>query len=84
MYPLLWLPAFNPPTKNHAVMHSSDDQLPFFREFVLWDLEIQRRRPPPHSPRDVVMRAVAGAEPATIVSGLAYRYTPEMCADACV
>jgi hypothetical protein len=59
----------------------TNDQFAFFREVVLWDLEIERGRPLSYAARDVVVGAVAGTEPTTVFAGFADGDTAEMCAD---
>ena len=61
---------------------SSDHQPAVFREIIFRNLEIQRCRPLPHSTGDIVVRTMAGTEPAAEVTGLSYRYAAQMCADA--
>lgn len=60
----------------------SDDHLAVLAEAVLGDLEVERGGSLSYAARDVVVRAVAGAEPAAVVAGLADGDTAEMRADA--
>ena len=64
--------------------NSSNGNFTFLRKAVLRDLQIQRRRPLSRPARDVVVRAVAGAEPASEVAGFANGDAAEVGADACV
>jgi len=63
--------------------HSSNNHLLILREFILRHRQIQRRGALPRAAGDVVVRAVAGAEPAAEVAGFAYRHAAEVGADAC-
>lgn len=62
---------------------SSNNHLLILREFVLRHRQIQRRRALSRTPGDVVVRAVAGAEPAPEVARFANGDTAEVCAHAC-
>lgn len=61
----------------------TDDQLAILGEIVLGDLEVERGGTLPYSAGDVVVRTVARAEPATIVTGLADGDTTQVGADTC-
>lgn len=50
-------------------------------EAVLRNLQVQRRRAPPDTAGDIVVGAVAGAEPAAVVAGLADGDTTQVGAD---
>jgi len=60
----------------------TNDHLAFFREIVLWYLEIEWCRAFSYAAGNVVVRTVAGAEPAAEVTGLADRDTSKVSADA--
>jgi hypothetical protein len=60
-----------------------NDHLAVLGEVVLGNLEVERRRALSYAARDVVVGAVAGAEPAAEVAGLADGDTSEMGADTC-
>lgn len=59
----------------------TNHHLAFLGEVVLWDLQVERRRSLSYAARNVVVGAVAGAEPAAEVAGLANGDTSEMSAD---
>lgn len=61
----------------------TDDHLVILFEVVRGNLEVERRRSLSYAAGDVVVRAVAGAEPAAKVAGLADGDASEMGADAC-
>lgn len=63
--------------------HSSNNYLIILGEIILRHRQIQGRRPLPRSSRDVVVRAVAGAEPTSEVAGLAYGDAAKMRTYAC-
>ena len=62
---------------------SSDNHLLVIREIIRGHRQIQRRGALPRAARDVVVRAVAGAEPAAEVAGFAYGDAAEVRAYAC-
>lgn len=62
---------------------SNNDTI-LLREIILGDLQVQRRGPLPRPARDVVVGAVAGAEPASEIAGFADGDAAEVCADACL
>lgn len=64
--------------------NSTNNHLFILWKIVLRNFQIQGCRPLPRSARNVVVRAVAGAEPASEVPGFTYGHAAEMCADACV
>ncbi len=68
--------------QNGFAAHLTNNQFFFLGEVVLWDLEVQRRGPLADAAGDVVVGAVAGAKPTTVVARLADGDTAEMCADA--
>lgn len=59
----------------------TDNQLAVLGEVVLGNLEVEGSRSSPYSAGNIVVRTVAGAEPATVVTGLANGDTTKMCAD---
>ena len=59
----------------------TNDKFSFLGEVVCWNLQVQWCRTFPHTPRDVVVRSVAGTEPTTVVTGLTNGDTTQMCAD---
>lgn len=61
----------------------TDDQLAVLGELVLGDLEVEGRGAFPDAAGDVVVGAVAGAEPTAEVAGLADGDTTQMGADTC-
>ena len=65
-----------------AAARLTDDQLAVLGEVVLGDLEVEGGGAFPDAARDVVVGAVAGAEPAAVVAGLADGHTTQMGADA--
>lgn len=71
-------PASASPNKQHL----PDNQVIIIREIILWNLEVQRRRTLPYTSADVVVRAVAGTEPAAEVAGLANGNASQVGADA--
>jgi hypothetical protein len=60
----------------------TDNNRAFLGEVVCGDLEVERGRSLSYAARDVVVGAVAGAEPAAKVAGLADGDASEMGADA--
>lgn len=60
----------------------ADDKEVVTGEAVLGDLEVQRRRALARTAGDVVVRAMARAEPATVVAGFTDGDTTEVGADA--
>lgn len=60
----------------------SNNQGVFRREAVLGNFQVQGSRAFPDTAGDVVVRAVAGAEPATKVTSLANGHTTKVSADA--
>jgi hypothetical protein len=61
----------------------TDDQLALLGEVVLGDLKVEGGRAFPDAAGDVVVGAVAGAEPTAVVAGLADGDTTQVGADAC-
>lgn len=57
---------------------STDDKRILAGEAVLGHFEVQRRRALPYTPGDVVVRPVAGTEPATEIAGFTDRHTAQM------
>ena len=66
-----------------AAARLTNDKLAILGELVVGDLEVQRGRSFPDTARDIVVRTVARAEPATEVTGLADGNATQMGADAC-
>ncbi len=72
----------------HLMIGSADPELStndnglLLRERILRDFQVQWRRPFSRAPGDVVVRAVAGAKPASEIAGFANGDATEMCADA--
>lgn len=64
------------------VARLTNDKLAILGELVVGDLEVQRGRSFPDTARDIVVRTVARAEPATEVTGLADGNATQMGADA--
>lgn len=62
---------------------SPNNHLLVLREVILGHRQVQRRRALPRAPGDVVVRAVAGAEPAAEVAGFANGDAAEVCAYSC-
>ena len=60
----------------------TDDQLAVLGEVVLGDLEVEGSRSLSYPAGDVVVGTVAGAEPASVLAGLADGDTTQMCAHA--
>ena len=60
----------------------TDNQLAVVGEVVRRDLEVERGGSFPDAARDVVVGAVAGAEPSAVVAGLADGHATQVCADA--
>jgi hypothetical protein len=60
----------------------TDNQALVGRKVILGHLEVERRRTLPYTARDIVVGAVAGAEPAAEVAGLADGDTAQVRADA--
>ena len=54
----------------------TDQQIRVARELVGRDLEVERRRALADAARDVVVGAVAGAEPASIITGVGNWHAP--------
>jgi hypothetical protein len=52
----------------------TNHQRVLFRELIFRDVKIQRRGTLPHTAGNVVVGAVAGAEPSSIVTSLTDRY----------
>lgn len=59
----------------------TNNQLAVLGELVLGDFEVERSGSLSYTSGDIVVRTVARAEPATIVTSLANRHTTEMGAD---
>jgi hypothetical protein len=72
-----------PPHPLIPTLRLTDDNLAVLREVVRGDLKVERRRSLSYAARDVVVGAVAGAEPAAEVAGLADGDASEMGADTC-
>jgi hypothetical protein len=62
--------------------HLTDNHRALLGEVVRRDLQVQRRRSLSYAARNVVVRAVAWAEPASKVARLANRHTSQVRADA--
>ena len=62
---------------------SSNNHLLILREFILGHRQIQRRWALSRAPGDVVVRAVAGAEPAAEIARFPDGDAAEVCADSC-
>jgi hypothetical protein len=60
----------------------TNDHLAVLGEVVRGNLQVQRRRSLSYAARDVVVRAVARAEPASKVTSLANGHTSQVRADA--
>ncbi len=76
-------PHFSSPSiYSYTPTRLTDDELVILGEVVLRDLEVQRRRSFPDTARDVVVRAVAGAKPSTVLASLADGHATQMGADA--
>ncbi len=61
----------------------TNDQLVLLGELVLRNLEVERRGSFSDTPRDIVVGAVARAEPTAEITSLADRNTTQVCADTC-
>ena len=59
----------------------TDDHAVVAEEVVLGNLEVQRSRALPYTTRNVVVRTVARAEPATEVTGFTDGHTTKVSAD---
>ena len=59
----------------------TDDHAVVAEEVVLGNLEVQRSRTLPYTAGDIVVRTVAGAEPATKVTGFTNGDTTKVSAD---
>lgn len=59
----------------------TNNKLVLFGEVVLGDLEVERSRASPYTAGDIVVGAVAGAEPTAVVAGLADGHTTQVGAD---
>ena len=59
----------------------TDDHAVVVAEAVLGNLEVQRSRALPYTAGDIVVRTVAGAEPATKVTGFTNGDTTKVSAD---
>ena len=73
----------SPSPYSYNMFPSTNDQLVVLGELILWNLEVERRRPSPYAAGDVVVGTVAGTEPTAVVTGLANRDTTEVGADTC-
>jgi hypothetical protein len=69
------------PPQLHPTTCLTDDNLALLGEVVGRNLEVERSRSLSYAARDVVVGAVAGAEPAAKVAGLTNGDTSEMGAD---
>lgn len=69
------------PFADRSLFHLTNNQLVLLWEVVFGDLEVQRSRSFPDAARDIVVGAVAGAEPTAVVAGLADGHATQMCAD---
>lgn len=74
---LFTLPALSP----HFITHLTNNDLTVLREIVLWNLQVQRRRTLSYAARDIVVRTVARAEPASKVTSLANWHASQVRAD---
>ena len=66
------------------VLRLTDDELVVFGEVVRGDLEVERGGSLSYAAGDIVVRAVAGAEPSTVVTSLADGHASQVSADACL
>lgn len=69
-------------TLHRHILCLTNNNLALLWEVVLWDLEVERCGSLSYTARDVVVRTVAGAEPASKVAGLANGHTTQMGAHA--
>lgn len=60
--------------------HLTNNQVGFLTKVVRWNLEVQWRRSLSYASRDIIMRAVARAEPSSEVAGFSDRDASQMCA----
>lgn len=60
----------------------TNNNLALLGEIVRWDFQVERRRSLSYAARDVVVRAVARAEPASKVTRLADGHASQVRADA--
>ena len=74
-------PAALPPSTLHSIPLTNDN-LALFGEVVFRNFEVERGRSLSYAARDIVVRAMARAEPATKVAGLSNGNATEMGADA--
>lgn len=65
----------------YMMLRLTDNEGLILREVVLGNLEVQRGGALADTARDVVVRTVAGAEPAAVVAGLADGHTTQVGAD---
>lgn len=64
-----------------SLLRLTNDNLALLGEVVLGDLEVERCGSLSYAAGDVVVRSVAGAEPAAKVAGLADGHTTQVSAD---
>lgn len=72
------------PSPNPIINALTDNQSLVTAEVVLWNLEVEWCWASADTARDVVVGAVAWAEPSSEVAGLADWDTSQVCADTCV
>ena len=77
MHPLP-LPIHSPP----SITPLTNNNLTVLREIIRRNLQVERRRSLSYASRDIVVRAVARAEPASKVAGLANGHASQVRADA--
>jgi hypothetical protein len=65
------------------LLRLTNDNLALLREVVCGNLEVERGRSFSYTARDIVVRSVARAEPASKVTSLANGDTSKMGADTC-
>jgi hypothetical protein len=71
-------PSFHLPPSYYTVIRLTDDKVGLLNEVILGHLKVERRRALPDTARNVVVRTVARAEPATEVTGLTNGHTTQV------
>ncbi len=75
-------PFFRSPPEPSIFFFLTNDERRIRHKVIIRNGQVQRRRPLARAARDVVVRAVAGTEPAAIIARFANWHAAQMCADA--
>jgi hypothetical protein len=58
----------------YTKFYLANHQCPIFRKVIFWDLKVQRRRPLAYTSGNIVVRAVAGTKPSSVITSLSDGY----------